>query len=62
MDRISAGLGAGPSPTNHLLIDRHIDRFRTDLAAARDAAAADPPRYHLAGRIIGSCTACHVLR
>jgi hypothetical protein len=55
-------LGAGARPTNHLLIDENIATFKADVVNARRAVEADPPNYYLAGRLSGSCLACHVKR
>ena len=55
-------LGAGATVTNHLVIDNHIDEFKADLARARREVEKDPPNYYRAGRLYGSCQACHVMR
>lgn len=55
-------LGAGAQVTNHLLIDENIDQFKSDAKAARLAIESEPPNYYLAGRLSGSCLACHVRR
>lgn len=55
-------LGAGARQTNHLLIDQNIEVFRQDVESARRAVESDPPNYYLAGRLSGSCLACHVIR
>lgn len=55
-------LGAGAQITNHLLIDENIDQFKSDVKAARLAIESEPPNYYLAGRLSGSCLACHVRR
>ncbi|MDH3689427.1 MAG: hypothetical protein OEU36_08095 [Gammaproteobacteria bacterium] len=62
MEKLSESLGAGYQKTNHLLIDEHIDEFRADVRGARLAAEQEPPSYYLAGRLTGSCTACHMNR
>ena len=62
MENEAAPLGAGTRQTNHLLIDEHIDEFRTDVKHALRAVEEDPPNYYLAGRLSGSCLACHVRR
>lgn len=55
-------LGAGTQKTNHLFIDDNIDQFKYNVEAARKAVVAEPPNYYLAGRLSGSCIACHVRR
>lgn len=55
-------LGAGARQTNHLLIDENIEEFRADVEKALQAVETDPPNYYLAGRLSGSCLACHVKR
>lgn len=62
MEKLSESLGAGYQKTNHLLIDEHIDEFRADVRGARLAVEQEPPGYYLAGRLTGSCTACHMDR
>ncbi len=55
-------LGAGSPDTNHLIIDGHIDQFKSDVIAAISAAKANPPNYFVAGQLSGSCVACHQFR
>ena len=55
-------LGADSIRTNHLLIDDHIDQFRTDLSSAIHDARASPPNYFGLGRLSGSCSGCHKYR
>lgn len=62
MEREAEDLGAGARQTNHLLIDRNIEEFRADVERARQAVETDPPNYYLAGRLSGSCLACHMKR
>ncbi len=62
MESIADDLGAGTQVTNHLLLDEHIDRFKSDVINARHAVEAEPPNFYLVGRLSGSCTGCHVLR
>lgn len=62
MEKEAGELGAGARQTNHLLIDQNIGTFRTDVENARKAVESDPPNYYLAGRLSGSCLACHVKR
>lgn len=62
MEQEAVRLGAGTQKTDHLFIDANIDQFKYDVEAARKAASADPPNYYLAGRLSGSCIACHIRR
>lgn len=55
-------LGAGNVQTSHLLIDDHIDDFRTDVQVALNDASSDPPNYYALGLLYGSCNACHQYR
>ncbi len=54
----TAELGSGVT-TNHLIIDEHVDDFKSDVNAAIRNARADPPNYFAAGRLVGSCIGCH---
>ncbi len=55
-------LGASNIVTNHLVIDEHIDRFKSDVSVALNDARADPPSYFVLGKLSGSCVACHQYR
>ncbi len=59
MEAIADKLGAGTTVTNHLLIDENIDVFKDEVRDARNQVEGDPPNYYLAGRLSGSCMACH---
>lgn len=59
METLARALTAPGARTNHPKLDEHLDRFRTDIVRAREAAAVDPPSYFLAGSIAGSCLYCH---
>jgi hypothetical protein len=48
--------------TSHLLIDEHIDDFKSDVRLALREASSDPPNYYALGRLSGSCTGCHQYR
>ena len=61
MASISSGLGAGSTPTNHLLLDAHIDEFRDSIETARIRLQATPSDYSSVGTLVGSCSACHRL-
>jgi len=62
MQGIADKLGAGSVATNHPFIDRNIDSFRDDLAAALRDVKNEPPSYYRAGTLSGRCLACHRLR
>lgn len=62
IDANTDSLGAGSVRTNHLLIDSHIDQFKSDLTVAMRDASSDPPNYFALGRLSGSCVACHQFR
>jgi len=48
--------------TSHLVIDDHLDQFRSDLNLALYNVRADPPNYFALGKLSGSCAACHQYR
>jgi hypothetical protein len=52
----------GNVQTSHLVIDDHIDQFKSDLNLALYNVRADPPNYFALGRLSGSCAACHQYR
>ncbi len=58
---LTADLGGGVT-TNHLVIDEHIDQFKSDVDIAIHNARANPPNYFALGRLSGSCTGCHRYR
>lgn len=62
MEEIAKTLGAGTITTNHLFIDQHIDLFKSDVVQARRFIEAEPANYYMAGKLVGSCMSCHVLR
>ena len=62
MEDIAVELGSGPTQTNHLFIDEHIDDFKSEVRRARLDVEGDPPSYYRAGRLAGSCRGCHRLR
>jgi hypothetical protein len=53
---------AGEAQTSHLVIDDHLDQFRSDLNLALYNVRADPPNYFALGKLSGSCAACHQYR
>jgi hypothetical protein len=55
-------LGAGSTETNHLVLDEHIDQFKSDVNVALRDVSADPPNYYALGKLAGSCVACHQYR
>lgn len=52
-------LGAGNIRTSHLVLDDHIDQFKSDVTVALRDARSDPPNYFALGRLSGGCVACH---
>lgn len=62
IDASADSLGAGSVKTNHLIIDDHIDQFKTDVNVAIRNARSDPPNYFPLGKLAGSCVACHQYR
>ena len=62
IDETVDSLGAGNIRTNHLLIDEHIDDFKTEVSLALRGARSDPPNYFALGRLSGGCIACHKYR
>ena len=62
MEEIADSLGAGTTTTNHLFIDQHIDLFKSDVVQARRFIEAERSNYYLAGKLVGSCMSCHVIR
>lgn len=53
---------SGGKTTNHLLLDKHMGQFSSDVAKARLMARTSPPNYYYAGRLSGSCSGCHRFR
>ena len=62
IDASADKLGAGSIETSHLLIDDHIDQFKTAVNLAMNNARANPPSYFALGKLSGSCVACHQYR
>lgn len=62
IDANANSLGADGAQTNHLVIDDHMDQFKTDVTVALRDASASPPNYFALGRLSGSCLACHQYR
>jgi hypothetical protein len=62
IDANANSLGADGVRTNHLVIDDHIDQFKTDVTVALRDASSSPPNYFALGRLSGSCLACHRYR
>lgn len=59
IERIGASLQAGDAGANHPFLQDYMTDFVANTGQARIAAALDPPRYYLAGRIAGACINCH---
>ena len=49
----------GNYETRHLVIDNHIDQFKTAVNLALNNVRAEPPNYYALGKLSGSCAACH---
>ena len=62
LDLICAELERGNTVTNHSVIDENIEQFRNDIAHASRMVSAKPSNYYYAGKLSGSCTACHEYR
>lgn len=62
LDLICAELDGGNTVTNHGVIDDNIEEFRNDIAHASRMISAIPPNYYYAGKLSGSCAACHQYR
>jgi hypothetical protein len=62
VDNSVDSLGAGNIRTNHLVLDDHIDQFKSEVTVALRDARSDPPNYFALGRLSGSCVACHKFR
>ncbi len=59
IEAIGSGLQAGDAGSNHPSLQVYMNNFVNDVSQARSAAAMDPPRYYLAGRVSGGCVSCH---
>ncbi len=59
MDLAAKDLDAQGWPSNHPLVDAHLDALRADIAQARRAVEWNPPNYVLAGAVSGACMYCH---
>ena len=55
-------LETGNVQTSHLVLDDHMDQFKSDINLALYNVRADPPNYFALGRLSGGCTACHQYR
>lgn len=62
INKTTSDLHASNRDTNHLVIDEHMDQFKSDVLSAIRGAKENPPNYFAAGQISGSCTACHKFR
>jgi TolA-binding protein len=62
LKKIAQSIRDGKVVTKHRQIDEHINEFIADVEHAKLAAASDSPNYYYAGKLAGSCTACHLLR
>ena len=62
IDEVTGSLAAGEMVTNHLLIDEHIDEFRSEVRRAIRMANETPPSFYAAARLSGNCVGCHRYR
>ncbi|MGI9317625.1 MAG: hypothetical protein ACR2QW_09860 [bacterium] len=62
IEKVALKLGAGPSKTNHYVIDNGIDRLVDEIKVAQSAARTDPPQYDPAFHLIDQCKRCHIRR
>ena len=62
IDMSTETLASGGVRTNHLIIDDHIDQFRSEVNDAIRNARANPPNYFALGRLSGGCVGCHKYR
>ena len=62
INNTTSDLHASNRDTNHLVIDEHMDQFKSDVLIAIRGAKENPPNYFSAGKISGSCVACHKFR
>lgn len=53
------GLHPPGAVISHAMLHDKLPQFIRDVEGARAAAAADPPRYFLAGSVSGTCMSCH---
>ena len=59
IERIGSGLQAGEAGSNHPFLQDDMATFLASVRQARMAAALNPPRYYMAGRVSGGCVNCH---
>lgn len=45
--------------TNHLIIDKHLDRFIQNVNQVKYELEQYPNRFYAVGRLVGSCQGCH---
>lgn len=62
IDEVTDSLGAGDMVTNHLLIDEHIDEFKSEVRQAIRNANTTTPDFYAAGRLSSNCVGCHRYR
>lgn len=59
LERTAGALKDEGVPSNHPLLNAHLDTFRDDVIAARRDVSRDPPSYRRAMRLPGACVYCH---
>lgn len=62
LESYAQSINPGGRPTNHLVIDSHIQQFIDSVKSARAAVDSNPPSFYRAGQLSGSCMACHIHR
>lgn len=62
INRLASSLDQDGKPSNHPAIDARLDDFLKQVSRASLMAQLEPPNYYEAGRLSGSCSACHQLR
>jgi hypothetical protein len=59
LERAADDLKAEGVPSNHPLLNAHLDDFRDDIRAARLDVSREPPSFRRASRLTGACVYCH---
>lgn len=62
INRLASSLDQDGQSSNHPAIDARLDEFLAQVTRASLQAQRVPPNYYEAGRLSGSCSACHQLR
>ena len=62
INRLASSLDKDGQASNHPAIDARLGDFLAQVTRASLQAQRVPPNYYEAGRLSGSCSACHQLR